>query len=123
MTPKQLVFYQTQKGDEPFNDWLGDLDNSFRPRIQLRLDRVRLGNYGDYQGVGEGVYELRFFFGAGYRVYFAEEGNTVVLLLCGGDKSSQSKDIAKAQAYWKDYQAVKEKSAKEKANQQNKEEQ
>lgn len=116
MTSKQILFYQTEKGSEPFNDWLDDLDDSVRSRIQLRLDRVRLGNYGDYKGVGEGVYELRFFFGAGYRVYFAEEGNTVVLLICGGDKSSQTKDIAKAQSYWKEYQRVKEKVAEEKAD-------
>lgn len=120
MTPKQLVFYQTEKGDEPFNDWLEELDNSIRSRILLRLDRVRLGNYGDYKGVGEGVNELRFFFGAGYRAYFAEVGNTVVLLLTGGDKSSQSKDVAKAQTYWKDYQAVQAKATQEKEKEQKK---
>jgi putative addiction module killer protein len=115
MTPKQLIFYQTEKGDEPFNEWLDDLDNSIRSRIQIRLDRVRLGNYGDYKSVGEGVNELRFFFGSGYRVYFAEVGNAVVLLLSGGDKSSQSKDVAKAQTYWKDYQAVQAKAVQERA--------
>lgn len=71
-TPKQLVFYQTENGDEPFNEWLDSLDNSVRARVLLRLDRVRLGNYGDYKSVGEGVCELRFVFGAGYRAYFAE---------------------------------------------------
>jgi putative addiction module killer protein len=118
MTPKQLVFYQTEKSEEPFSDWLDDLDSSIRSRIQIRLDRVRLGNYGDYKSVGEGVCELRFFFGSGYRVYFAEVGDTVVLLLCGGDKNSQSKDIAKAQAYWKDYQAVQSKATQEKEKEQ-----
>jgi putative addiction module killer protein len=113
VTPKQLVIYQTEKGDEPFNDWLEDLDTSIRSRILLRLDRVRLGNYGDYKNVGEGVYELRYFFGAGYRVYFAEVGTTVVLLLSGGDKGSQAKDISKAQLYWRDYQAVQAEAAKE----------
>jgi putative addiction module killer protein len=119
MAPKQLIFYQTEKGDEPFNEWLDDLDSSIRSRIQTRLDRVRLGNYGDYKSVGESVNELRFFFGSGYHVYFAEVGNTVVLLLSGGDKSSQSKDVAKAQVYWKDYQAVQAKATQE--NPQNKE--
>jgi putative addiction module killer protein len=108
-TPKQLVFYQTEQGDEPFNEWLDSLDNSVRARVLLRLDRVRLGNYGDYKSVGEGVCELRFVFGAGYRAYFAEVGNTIVLLLTGGDKGSQRKDITKAQSYWKEYQAVQAK--------------
>jgi putative addiction module killer protein len=113
-TPKQLVFYQTDNGDEPFNDWLEELDTSIRARVLLRLDRVRLGNYGDRKSVGQGVHELRFFFGSGYRAYFAEVGNTIVLLLTGGDKGNQNKDIAKAQSYWRDYQILQAKAAQEK---------
>jgi putative addiction module killer protein len=79
------------------------------------LEYVAQGNYGDYKSVGEGVYELRFFFGKGYRVYFGEDGDTIVVLLQGGDKSSQSKDITKARAYWKDYQAAKKTATKEEA--------
>lgn len=60
--------------------------------------------------MGEGVYELRFFFGSGYRVYFAEDGKTIVVLLLGGDKGSQSKDIAKAKGYWKDHRNRQEKT-------------
>ena len=85
-------------------------------RIDRRLEYVAQGNYGDYKNVGEGVYELRFFFASGYRVYFAEDGETIVLLLHGGDKSSQIKDIIKAQSYWKDYQVDKEVKANQAKN-------
>jgi putative addiction module killer protein len=71
------------------------------------------GHYGDYKNVGNGVYEMRFFFGSGYRVYFAEDGDTIVLLLSGGDKGSQDKDIVQAKAYWKNYLSMKEERAKE----------
>ena len=66
--------------------------------------RLAQGNYGDYAPVGEGVSELRLFFGPGYRVYFGEQGETVVVLLCGGHKASQARDIVQAQAYWREYQ-------------------
>jgi putative addiction module killer protein len=109
---KNLIVYQTKAGKEPFRDWItGFKDKVTRARIERRLEKVAEGHYGDYKGVGEGVYELRYFFGAGYRVYFAEDGDTLVLLLCGGDKSSQNRDITKAQAYWQDYQSSKPKAA------------
>jgi putative addiction module killer protein len=81
---------------------------SFTETVNV-LEHLAQGHYGDYKAVGEGVYELRFFFGSGYRVYFAEDGNTIVVLLLGGDKGSQSKDITKAQRYWKDYRSQQEK--------------
>ena len=74
-----------------------------RACIRTRLDRVALGNLGDCEPVGEGVSELRIAFGPGYRVYFAQDGDTIVLLLCGGDKSTQVKDIKRAKEYWADY--------------------
>lgn len=73
-------------------------------RIRKRLLRIESGNLGDYKSIGEGVFELRFFFGSGYRIYFGFSGETVVLLLCGGDKSSQTKNIEKAKIIWKDAQ-------------------
>jgi len=69
----------------------------------VRLDRVSLGNFGDCRSVGEGVQELRIDYGPGYRVYFGQHGSTIVLLLCGGDKDSQAKDIDLAKHYWKEY--------------------
>ena len=71
--------------------------------MQKRLDWIVLGNFGDYRTVGGGVFELRIHFGAGYRVYFGEIDNTIVLLLCGGDKSSQTRDIERAKNYWLEY--------------------
>lgn len=72
--------------------------------IQKRLRRVELGNLGDYQSVGEGVCELRIDYGPGYRVYFGQIEMKIVLLLCGGDKSTQEQDIRQAIKYWRDYE-------------------
>lgn len=71
--------------------------------MRARLNRIRLGNFGDCKGVGGGVEELRIDFGPGYRVYFGREGSFVVILLCGGDKRSQARDILIAQQYWREY--------------------
>ena len=102
---------------EPFSDWLSGLDSTVRGRIRSRLDRLeQQGHYGDYKSVGDSVYELRFFFGSGYRIYFAEDGDTIVLLLSGGDKNSQDKDILQAKTYWKRYLKVKEDLANEKTD-------
>ena len=103
---KKIIVYRTAAEKEPFTDWLNSLrDPTTRRRILKRLLRIEQGNYGDFKPVGGGVNELRFFFGAGYRVYFAEDGNTLVILLCGGDKNSQGHDIQQAQAYWQEYQS------------------
>ena len=103
-SPKELRIYITEEGREPFSEWLISLrDQKARARIRVRLDRVSLGNLGDCHGVGDGIQELRINYGPGYRVYFAEEGTMIVLLLCGGDKSSQTKDIQTAKQYWTDY--------------------
>ncbi len=100
----ELHEYLTASGRSPFNDWLSGLrDRRARAHIRARLDRVQLGNLGDHQPMGEGIYELRMFFGPGYRIYFVFEADAVLLLLCGGDKSSQSRDIARAKRYWRDY--------------------
>jgi putative addiction module killer protein len=69
----------------------------------MRVDKMELGLFGDLQTIGEGLSELRIHYGSGYRVYYGKEGQHVYLLLCGGDKSTQSKDIQKAKAYWKDH--------------------
>lgn len=100
--------YETRSGDAPFEQWM----NSFRDyatltRVKLRLDRVAAGNLGDHRHVGNGVWELRLDFGPGYRIHFAFESDRLVLLLAGGRKGSQARDIAKAKEYWRDYQARK----------------
>ena len=80
-----------------FSDWLMGLrDRNARARIEIRIDRLALGNPGDVRPVGGGVSELRISHGAGYRVYFVQRGDVLVILLCGGDKSSQSRDIVAA---------------------------
>jgi len=82
---------------EEFDSWLTKLrDRKARARIQARIDRIELGNFGDAAPVGDGVSELRIFYGPGYRVYFTKQSSVVVVLLIGGDKSSQSSDIEKA---------------------------
>lgn len=103
-TPKQVIVYADPNGKEPFTEWLHGLrDVIGRKRILARVSRLQQGNHGDCEPVGEGVSELRMFFGSGYRVYFGEGGDNIVVLLCGGDKSSQSNDIEQAKAYWKEY--------------------
>ncbi|GET40775.1 type II toxin-antitoxin system RelE/ParE family toxin [Microseira wollei] len=103
--PREIQNYQTADGRSPFEEWLGSLrDLKTTVKIEKRLQRVKLGNLGDYRSVGEGVCELKIDYGPGYRVYFGKIGSTIVLLLCGGDKSTQEQDILKAKEYWKDYE-------------------
>ena len=105
VTPKNLLTYVTTEDRCPFDEWLDGLkDNRAIAQIQKRLIRVGLGNLGDYKSIGGGVLELRIHFGPGFRVYFGQQGNELVILLCGGDKSSQDKDIKLAQDYWTDYE-------------------
>ena len=100
-----IELYVARDGKTPFLEWLHALrDIRARARIRVRIDRVRLGNFGDCRSVGEGVFELRIGYGPGYRVYFAQVGGKVVLLLCGGDKGTQDRDIQRAKSYWRDYQ-------------------
>ena len=82
---------------EVFSSWFNSLrDKRAKARIQARIDRVEVGHFGDVAPVGEGVSELRIFYGPGYRVYFVKQGLAVVILLSGGDKSTQNSDIIKA---------------------------
>ena len=78
-------------------------DKAAVARILARLARVRLGNVGDCKPVGEGVSELRVDYGPGYRVYFGQKGRTLVVLLCGGDKRTQDRDIRQAKQYWREF--------------------
>ena len=101
-----LRYYQSSAGEQPFVEWLQGLkDRQARTRIEARLARVAVGNLGDVEPVGEGVMELRIDWGPGYRVYFSRLGQVTVLLLCGGDKRTQQKDIKRAKSYLEDYKA------------------
>ena len=103
---KAIIVYSDKTGKEPFTKWLNSLKNArIRRRILARLRRIEQGNYGDCKHLQSGVFELRLFFGPGYRIYFGEDGNTLVVLLCGGDKSNQHKDIQKAIKFWQEYQS------------------
>lgn len=102
--PKRIKTYVRSNGKAPFEDWLSDLrDKSAKAKIFTRIDRLRFGNFGDCKSVGGGVFELRIHFGPGYRVYFGVVGTDVVLILVGGDKSSQKRDIEAAHKYWKEF--------------------
>ena len=104
----EILAYQTPEGKIPYQDWLKSIRNDqIKARIRNRVDRLRLGNFGDCKNVGVGVSELRMHFGPGYRLYFAQDGQTLVVLLCGGDKSTQNRDIEKALLYWQDYKRRK----------------
>ena len=91
-----LKDYIDDNGNEPIKEWLKSLDSSIRKRIILRLDRLKDGNFGDYKQLNTFLYELRFNFGSGYRIYYMIEDETIILLINGGDKKSQNKDISKA---------------------------
>jgi putative addiction module killer protein len=95
--------YLTADNRSPYREWLGTLDVSVRARVQARVLRFELGNLGDSKSVGGGVWEARLAFGPGYRLYFGRQRRTVILLLLGGDKGSQSKDIRQARRYWMDF--------------------
>ncbi|MBD2598508.1 addiction module killer protein [Nostoc sp. MBR 210] len=104
--PRQIQRYITPDGKIPFDEWFNSLrDSKAQIKINKRLNRVSLGNLGNYRSVGEGVCEFKIDYGPGYRIYFGQIGNTIVILLCGGDKSSQDQDISQAIEYWKNYRS------------------
>ena len=101
-TPYRLEYYLDDNGEAPFTKWLEALrDHVAFARIAVRLDRMQAGNFGVVKALGDGVNELKIDYGLGYRVYYAMSGKRVVLLLVGGDKSTQSRDIEAAKVYWK----------------------
>ena len=103
-TPYGVRYYVDGDGEAPLITWLRSLrDTRTRRRIENRIARIELGNLGDHKRLDPVLHEMRLHFGSGYRVYFALEETGVVLLLCGGDKGSQRKDIERARRYLADY--------------------
>jgi putative addiction module killer protein len=103
--PRSVLVHRTREDRLPFDEWLRELhDQSTVARVLARLGRVRQGNMGDCKPVGEGVSGLRVNFGPGYCVYLGQKGPTLVILLCGGDKRTQQRDIHLAREYWIDYE-------------------
>lgn len=99
---KEILVYKTSSGKCPYDEWFYKLDKTFQARIEKRFENVKEGNYGDFRRLDSDLSELRFKFGAGYRIYFTEADNVVIILLCAGDKSTQTEDINKAKRYLKD---------------------
>lgn len=96
--------YRDAQGRVPFDVWMNGLrDHRAKQRIHMRIRRLSLGLEGDWKSVGEGVRELRITEGPGYRLYYAWEDAALIILLCGGDKSSQPRDIELAKNFWRDF--------------------
>ena len=100
----EIIRYKKEDGSVPLSDWLSTLrDMQAKTAIRRRIDRFGSGNPGSTRSLRSGVSELKIDMGPGYRVYYALNGQTIVLLLCGGDKGTQDADIAKAVGYWEDW--------------------
>ncbi len=100
-----VLRYVAADGKTPVTEWANTLDTPARAAVLKRFVRMTDGNFGDWKVVknGNGVRELRIHLGPGYRIYFAREGETVVLLLCGGAKGTQAADIERAKKYWQEW--------------------
>lgn len=99
-----IQLHQLPNGQAPFEEWLQGLnDKKTKARILQRLDRIRLGNFGNCRSLGSGIYELKISWRPGFRIYYGLLSSSIILLLCGGDKGSQKKDIDKARQMWEDF--------------------
>ena len=104
MIEREIKKLELQNGRVPFDEWFDSLrDQRMQAVVDARLARVRAGNFGDCKSVGGGVFELRIAFGAGLRVYYGLHGRKIVVLLGGGDKGGQSRDIRRAQELWQQF--------------------
>jgi len=102
-----IRYYVSASGDEPFADWFADVEAVARAKVTRAIARIEQGNFSNVKAVGEGVMEYRIDFGPGYRIYFGRDGDTLVILLTGGTKKRQQRDIDAAHAYWRDYKQAK----------------
>lgn len=103
----EVRYYIDSDGDAPFAEWFAELEPMASARIARAIVRMEQGNFSNAKGVGEGVMEYKIDFGTGYRVYFGRDGDTIVILLTGGTKKRQQRDIDAAKAYWRDYKLSK----------------
>jgi putative addiction module killer protein len=103
----ELRGYVDEKGNKRFANWLEALDPTAAAKVTIALTRMEHGNFSKVKGVGAGVYEYKIDFGPGYRIYFGRDGDSLVILLGGGAKKRQNKDIQAAQACWADYKRRK----------------
>ena len=103
----EIRYYVAIDGRQPFAEWFADLESVARAKVTRAIIRLEQGNFSNVKSVGEGVFEYRIDFGPGHRVYFGQDGQTLVILLTGGTKKQQQRDIDKAHAYWRDYKQSK----------------
>jgi putative addiction module killer protein len=111
MTQKIFIeLYEDENGRCPYLKWFDKLKNKKdAPRIENRVRRIETdGNFGTIESIGDGVFEFKFYFGPGYRIYFGKEDDAFIIILIGDDKGTQKRDIEKAKAYWKDYKERKD---------------
>ena len=103
----EVVHYLTEGGRDPFDEWLSRQDVHVVVRVLQRIDRMRRGNFGDPKRLEGGVAELRIDYGPGYRLYYGRDGRDLVVLLTGGTKKRQSRDIDRARSLWRAYREEK----------------
>ena len=107
MPTRTLVEYQDEQGRSPFGRWFAHLNAQAAARVARALYRLADGNFSNVKAVGQGVSEYKLNYGPGYRIYFGQDGETLVVLLAGGTKQRQSRDVANAQVRWRDYRRRK----------------
>ena len=103
----EICYYVAAGGQQPFAEWYADLDAAARAKVTRAIVRLEQGNFSNVKTVGDGVFEYRIDFGPGYRVYFGQDGQALVILLTGGTKKRQQRDIDAAHAYWSEYKQTK----------------
>lgn len=106
-TLRTIQYYTTKSGTTPFIEWINKLDNKTVAIIYKRLERMKLGNFGDHKNLKDGVFELKISFGPGYRIYFGKDGKEIIIILSAGDKKTQNRDIKKAKLYFRRYKNEK----------------
>ena len=104
---KTIEYLRVSDGNHPCANWLDQRDKTARARIQAAIDKVSRGLRKLVKPLGDGVFEIKIDFARGYRIYFGEDGPKIIVLIFGGDKTSQTEDIKTAKALWRDYEKNK----------------